>query len=58
LIFGFCRQHGLQDTNAADVAQQVMRAVAGAMGDFNWLQRKDSKLAESYFNYRMGRISG
>jgi RNA polymerase sigma-70 factor (ECF subfamily) len=36
LIYGFCRQHGLQDADAADVSQEVMRAVARAMGGFEY----------------------
>jgi len=27
LICGFCRRHGLEDASAADVSQEVMRAV-------------------------------
>jgi RNA polymerase sigma-70 factor (ECF subfamily) len=34
LIYGFCRQRGLQDADAADVSQEVMRAVANAIGRF------------------------
>jgi RNA polymerase sigma-70 factor (ECF subfamily) len=36
LIYGFCRQHGLQDADAADVSQEVMRAVAQAIGRFEY----------------------
>jgi RNA polymerase sigma factor (sigma-70 family) len=36
LIYGFCRQRGLQDADAADVAQDVMRAVAMAMAKFDY----------------------
>ena len=32
LIYGFCRTRGLQDADAADVAQETMRAVAQAIG--------------------------
>lgn len=30
LIYGFARKHGLQDADAADLMQEVLRAVAGA----------------------------
>jgi RNA polymerase sigma-70 factor (ECF subfamily) len=36
LIYGFCRQHGLQDADAADVSQEVMRAVARSIGHFDY----------------------
>lgn len=36
LIYGFCRQHGLQDADAADVSQDVMRAVARSIGKFEY----------------------
>jgi RNA polymerase sigma factor (sigma-70 family) len=36
LIFGHCRRHGLQDADAADVAQEVMRVAAGAMPEFQY----------------------
>lgn len=36
LVFGYCRRHGLQDADAADVAQEVMRVAAGAMPDFRY----------------------
>jgi RNA polymerase sigma factor (sigma-70 family) len=36
LIYGFCHRRGLQEADAADVAQEVMRAVAGAMGKFEY----------------------
>jgi RNA polymerase sigma-70 factor (ECF subfamily) len=31
LVYGFARKHGLQDADAADVAQEVLRAVARAV---------------------------
>ena len=34
LVYGHCRRHGLQDADAADVAQEVMRVAAGAMPQF------------------------
>ncbi len=36
LVFGHCQRHGLQDTDAADVAQEVMRVAAGAMPEFQY----------------------
>jgi RNA polymerase sigma-70 factor (ECF subfamily) len=32
LVYGFARKHGLQDADAADLTQDVLRAVAGASG--------------------------
>jgi len=40
LVYGFCRQRGLQDADAADVTQEVMRALAGAMKDFDYQPNK------------------
>jgi RNA polymerase sigma factor (sigma-70 family) len=36
LVFGHCRRHGLQEADAADVAQDVMRVAAGALPEFNY----------------------
>jgi RNA polymerase sigma-70 factor (ECF subfamily) len=36
LVFGFCRRRGLQAADAADVAQEVMRAVAAALPGFEY----------------------
>jgi RNA polymerase sigma factor (sigma-70 family) len=36
LIYGFCRTRGLQDADSADVAQESMRAVAQAIGKFEY----------------------
>src|SRR5262245_19508543 len=36
LIYGYCRSRNLQDGDAADVAQESMRAVAQAMGKFQY----------------------
>lgn len=36
LVFSHCRRHGLQDADAADVAQDVMRVAAGAMPEFQY----------------------
>src|SRR5262249_44326500 len=34
LVFGHCARYGLQEADAADVAQEVMRVVARAMREF------------------------
>jgi RNA polymerase sigma-70 factor (ECF subfamily) len=36
LVFGHCRRHGLQEADAADVAQEVMRVAAQAMPEFQY----------------------
>lgn len=36
LIYAFGRKHGLQDADAADLAQEVFRAVARAAGQFQY----------------------
>ncbi len=36
MIYGFCRRRGLQEADAADVAQEVLRSVARAMGSFEY----------------------
>ncbi len=36
IIYGFARKRGLQDADAADLMQEVMRAVSGAMGRLNY----------------------
>src|SRR5687768_14200871 len=36
LIYDFCHRAGLQNADAADVAQEVMRAVAGAIRKFKY----------------------
>jgi RNA polymerase sigma-70 factor (ECF subfamily) len=36
MVFGFCRKRGLQPADAADVAQDVMRAVAAALPNFRY----------------------
>ena len=36
LVYGFGRGRGLQDADAADVAQEVMRAVSRAIGKFDY----------------------
>src|SRR6185436_17403531 len=36
LVFGHCTRHGLQEADAADVAQEVMRVAAEAMPEFQY----------------------
>lgn len=36
LVYSFCFQHGLQDADAADISQEVMRAVAQAISRFEY----------------------
>jgi RNA polymerase sigma-70 factor (ECF subfamily) len=36
LVYNFCRKRGLQPADAADVAQEVMRAVAAALPTFGY----------------------
>jgi RNA polymerase sigma-70 factor (ECF subfamily) len=36
LIYGYCRHHGLQEADAADVTQEVLVKVAGAIGTFEY----------------------
>lgn len=36
LVFGFARRRGLQEADAADVTQEVMRAVARSIGHFEY----------------------
>lgn len=40
LIYGFLRKHGLQDADAADVAQDVLRTVAQSIGRWNYDQQR------------------
>ncbi|MCC7376063.1 MAG: sigma-70 family RNA polymerase sigma factor [Verrucomicrobiales bacterium] len=42
LVFGHCRRRGLQEADAADVAQDVMRAVAQAIRRFEYDRVKGS----------------
>ncbi|TWU30875.1 RNA polymerase sigma factor [Novipirellula artificiosorum] len=35
IVYRWCRQAGLQDNDAADVSQEVFRAVAGGIGEFH-----------------------
>ncbi len=36
LIYSFCRKRGLQESDAADVSQEVLSRVAGAMAQFDY----------------------
>jgi RNA polymerase sigma factor (sigma-70 family) len=36
VVYGFARSRGLQDADAADLMQEVMRSVIGAMGRFDY----------------------
>src|SRR5271163_4724755 len=36
LVYGFACKHGLQDADAADLTQDVLRSVAGAMDRFRY----------------------
>ncbi len=40
LVYGFCRRRGLQDADAADLTQDVLRAVAGAAPGFAYDPKK------------------
>src|SRR5258708_6647580 len=36
VIYGFARKRGLQDADAADLMQEVLRSVSGAVGRLNY----------------------
>lgn len=40
LVFAFCKQRGLQDADASDVAQEVMKTVAQSIERFDYNRRK------------------
>ena len=42
LVYGYARRHGLQDADAADVTQTVLRAVASAIGRFHYDPKRGS----------------
>lgn len=42
VVYGFARKRGLQDADAADVMQEVLRSVAGAAGRLNYNPRRGS----------------
>lgn len=62
VIHGFCRNRGLQDADAADVSQEVMRTVARAMEKFeydrqrgkfrNWLLTVTRSKLNNFFSSR------
>src|SRR5205809_4217227 len=40
LVYGYARKQGLQDADAADLSQEVLRAVAGAVGRLEYDPRR------------------
>jgi RNA polymerase sigma-70 factor (ECF subfamily) len=42
LVYGFARKHGLQSADAADLTQEVLRAVAGAAEQFRYEPERGS----------------
>jgi RNA polymerase sigma factor (sigma-70 family) len=40
LVYGFLRKHGLQDADAADVTQDVLRTVSQSIGQWNYDQQR------------------
>jgi RNA polymerase sigma-70 factor (ECF subfamily) len=68
LVYGYARKQGLQDADAADLCQEVLRAIAGAVGRLeydprrgafrNWLftvvRRKLSNWREAHGNRAQG----
>ena len=40
LIHGYCRHHGLQDSDAADLVQEVLQSVARAIGKLDYDPRR------------------
>jgi RNA polymerase sigma factor (sigma-70 family) len=42
LVYGYARKQGLQDADAADLGQEVMRTVAGAVGRLDYDPRRGS----------------
>src|SRR5439155_3254735 len=45
LVYGFARKHGLQDADAADLTQEVLRAVAGAVPRLDYDPARGSFIA-------------
>ncbi|HEY8504769.1 MAG TPA: sigma-70 family RNA polymerase sigma factor, partial [Gemmataceae bacterium] len=41
-VYGYARKRGLQDADAADLTQTVLRAVAGAVGRFDYSPARGS----------------
>src|SRR5437879_13586561 len=42
LVYGFARKHGLQDADAADLTQEVLQAVARAIGRLEYDPQRGS----------------
>jgi RNA polymerase sigma-70 factor (ECF subfamily) len=42
LVYGYARKEGLQDADAADLSQEVLRAVAGAVGRLDYDPQRGS----------------
>src|SRR5436309_1969714 len=42
LIYGFARKHGLQDADAADLTQDVLRVVASTIGGLEYDRQRGS----------------
>src|SRR5437868_10770601 len=42
LVYGFARRHGLQDADAADLTQEVLHAVAAAVGRLDYDPQRGS----------------
>jgi RNA polymerase sigma factor (sigma-70 family) len=62
LVYGFARRQGLQDADAADVTQEVFRAVCGAVGRFDYNPERGSfrgwlltVVRSKLSNFRQGR---
>ena len=42
VVYGFARKRGLQDADAADLMQDVMRSMASAIGQLNYDRSRGS----------------
>src|SRR5437870_8680075 len=42
LVYGYARKHGLQDADAADLTQDILRTVAGAVGRLEYDPQRGS----------------
>lgn len=40
MLFGYCIKRGLQEADAADVVQEMMRSISGAIGNFSYDREK------------------
>jgi RNA polymerase sigma-70 factor (ECF subfamily) len=68
MVFNFCRKRGLQPADAADVAQDVMKAVASALPTFqyepqrgrfrDWLYRVTRSKLNSFLRARRRQPTG